>query len=175
MSPARRLSSRRCVRLRQASEPRRCPPRELPEPEPAPRREAVKDLAALLASANQAAAFEDQQVVGNGRPAERYPRGHVADVELVAGQQLDQVLAGRIGQRVEEFAAGHEVVAQLPHFGAEGIWRDQAADVLVADYFNRLNRINILGVSAEYVKLSKTPISWPRTPARRPSWRRWWW
>ena len=95
--------------------------------------QAVVDLAALLAGADQAAALEDQQVVGDGRPAEGDARGDVADVEFLPREQLDQVLAGRVGQRVEQVAAGDQVVAQLPDLGAEGIWRHQAADVLIAD------------------------------------------
>ena len=46
--------------------------------------QAVVDLAALLAGADQAGAFEHQQVVRDGRTAEGDARSDVADVQLLA-------------------------------------------------------------------------------------------
>lgn len=55
-------------------------------------------------------------------------------------------MTGRVGQRIEQVTARYQVVAQLPDFGAEGIWRDEAADVVIADYLYRLKHINILAI-----------------------------
>ena len=62
-----------------------------------------------------------------------------ADVELIR-----EILAGRVGQRVKQVAAGDEVVAQFPDLRAQRIRRDQTADVFITNDSDRLKHINIL-------------------------------
>ena len=65
-----------------------------------------------------------------------------------------QVLTGGIGERIEQVAAGNQVVAQLHDLGTEGVRRHQAADVLIANNLYRLKHINILRMFGWGVKLS---------------------
>src|SRR5260370_21363428 len=106
--------------------------------------EAVVDLTALLPGPAQTGALQDQQGMRNGRAAQRHARGDIADVEFLPREELHEVLAGGIGERVEKVAARNQVVAQLPDFGTEGVRRHQAADVLIANNLYRLKHIKIL-------------------------------
>ena len=116
--------------------------------------EAVVDLATLLACPDQTGALQDQEVMRYGRAAQRDARGDIADVEFLPREELHEVLAGGIGERVEKVAARNQVVAQLPDFGTEGVRRHQAADILIANNLYRLKHINILRMFGWGVKLS---------------------
>jgi hypothetical protein len=89
--------------------------------------EPVVHLATLLADAHQAGATQDSQVVGDGRAAERDALSDVADVEFGAGNDLDQILTHRIGERDQQVAAERQAVAECPHLGIEGGRIDQTA------------------------------------------------
>src|SRR6266487_4041930 len=52
--------------------------------------QAVVDLATLLARPDQTGALQDQEVVRNGRAAQRDARGDIADVEFLTREDLDQ-------------------------------------------------------------------------------------
>ena len=106
--------------------------------------QAVVDLAALLAGAHQAGALSISrwcETVGRLRVTRV---SDIADVELFAREQLHQVLAHRVGQRVEQVAAGRQVVAQLHDLGAEGLRIYQAARVRLIQYGDPLKHIDIL-------------------------------
>jgi hypothetical protein len=91
-------------------------------------------------------------MVGDGRPAEGDALGDLADVQLGAGQQLDQVLAHGIGERHKQVAADSQVLAEAADLGVEGGRVDQAAHILIGHQMNALKHVNILGFTMRRVK-----------------------
>jgi hypothetical protein len=87
--------------------------------------ETVEDLVALLARLDQTRSLENNEVVGDCRAAKGDAQGDLADVELFANQEQDQILPGRASQRIEQVAACHKLVAQLAQLGAQRVWRQK--------------------------------------------------
>src|SRR5947209_2151545 len=67
----------------------------------------VKDLAALLAPADQAGALEHDQVLGDGLAGERHPPGQPAGADLaVADQEVEDLAARRLGDGRPQLVIG---------------------------------------------------------------------
>jgi hypothetical protein len=64
-------------------------------------------------------------VVGDGRAAERDPFSDIADIQLSASKDLDQVLAHRIRECDQQVATERQVIAERPHLRVKGAWIDQ--------------------------------------------------
>ena len=84
-------------------------------------------------------------MVRHGWPAECDPLGDVANVQLGSSEDLDEILAHRIGERDQQVAAERQVIAKRPHLWVEGARIDQAAHVGLIQNGNPLKHIDILG------------------------------
>jgi hypothetical protein len=91
-------------------------------------------------------------VMRDGRSAQRHALRDLADIELCAREQLNEVLPHRIGQRNEQVAADGEVFAERADLWIERARVDQAAHVRPVNQLNALKHIDTLAVECVAVK-----------------------